>query len=673
LPELYERGRTNELVNSFQAYIEKYNITNFTASVNGQVIREYPVFRALRSAILAQGNRFLACARQGEITNATDFGRFVKENGLLVESLVPPLKIDIGNRFSIDQLLFSTVQETVELFAQSQSGRAFTNPKKKYQIPVLYFDPGEDWQIDPTGVPCEIRVAKNGTITNQAVRELLRLARTKTMVGPLLFDHHLTHTELDYALRWVEAAFVDGAAATLNSSQLNFVLMWRSSQGLQGVQRGIQMDLPSAATIRVPGDTSLEWSICDDIFNERFRMTVEMAVHVAELGIAEVSVLPVVPVGQVLFPAHFHSGFVPVITVDGISEDHPSAVIATPPGWVREAKPHEAHSMVITAVTQIGVAPGVRVVAIGGQAKAPLDNGYFVFTKPIGSFSAQGVREKTVFVFSLLPKIHFFTPANESVNYTTDENRLHVLSFATKAGLENQTKTMMYTLMANVSIPVKLWLLDGLRSGVPDQFDTEILPRFWPSFLPVLSDTVQYYKAARLALLDLLLPLDVSHVLLVDPTAVFRGDAAVFKRLDLENAVCAAPLISSSKKKTLYWNVHEFVTARFKRPFHSTTLVWIDLRRWRERNAGDIFRTLYTRTINSRDFVGQIDDDIFNLLQLDIQVITLPEETTFCSSRNGDRSKAANAFAIMTCDPETEDLLGKELTKLRDAAYLYFQ
>jgi hypothetical protein len=163
------------------------------------------------------------------------------------------------------------------------------------------------------------------------------------------------------------------------------------------------------------------------------------------------------------------------------------------------------------------------------------------------------------------------------------------------------------------------------------------------------------------------MPLEVSHVLFLDQAAILRGDVAIFQRLDLEDAVCAAPIITSSKQKTHYWNIHEFLVARFKRPFHTTALVWIDLERWRDARASDIYRRLYRSTILYHNAVGQIDDDLFNQMQLDVQVITLPESTAFCS-RYSSPEVSATAFSLLMCDYDSPEFLGKEYDEIKEAA-----
>jgi hypothetical protein len=159
----------------------------------------------------------------------------------------------------------------------------------------------------------------------------------------------------------------------------------------------------------------------------------------------------------------------------------------------------------------------------------------------------------------------------------------------------------------------------------------------------------------------------VKYVLFIDQAGILRGDVAVFRKLDLEGAVAAAPVISLSKDKGHYWNQYDYQAARFKRPFHSTAMVYIDVEKWRQTKAGDAYRHLYSAWRNYQLSYGQIDDDLFNLLQLNIQFVTLPENTAFCPKQS-DRSLAEKAFSIMICDSDAVEILGKEYQELQHLA-----
>jgi hypothetical protein len=120
-------------------------------------------------------------------------------------------------------------------------------------------------------------------------------------------------------------------------------------------------------------------------------------------------------------------------------------------------------------------------------------------------------------------------------------------------------------------------------------------------------------------------------------------------------------------KKRYYWNIHEFRVARFNRPFHTTAIVYFAMDKWRDARASDLYRNLYANTVSLKLPVGQIDDDLFNTMQLDVQMITLPENVAFCS-RYSEKEVAATAFSMIMCDHDSAEFLGKEYEEIRDAA-----
>jgi hypothetical protein len=361
-------------------------------------------------------------------------------------------------------------------------------------------------------------------------------------------------------------------------------------------------------------------------------MTAEMMLLVAELNVGGVVLVPAVPHAMRTLPQHMNAAFVPVVLTDGLSADHPAAVVIAPGGW---ATRRAGHTVVVTAVTQVGFAPGARAVQVGRQTRRPLRDGYFVIVLPVGSFPARGIAQDAVRVAALVPHTQFFDTAPARFAIAPDD-RLHVLVVGASAGSSAGAGS------SADATRVKMWIVGTApREGI--EVEAEALPRFWPAFLARPESPEAFRRAAKFALLDLLMPLEVAHVLVLDGAAVVRGDAQVFRAVDLRGAACAAPLMSSSRRRVFWWNAPERVRERFGRPFHTTALAWIDLERWREVEAGAVFRRLYERAA-AEQRSGLIDDDLFNLMQLDVQVATLPEGTVFCPWYNS-HDLAEGAFA----------------------------
>jgi hypothetical protein len=522
------------------------------------------------------------------------------------------------------------------------------------------YDPlklGMEWldlrYLDPTNVPLPIK-------------SVLRLPTTKMLIGGLVFPRILTPAELRYAAHYVRLGFAHNLVPPISEPLLLFMLLSRSSQNLKGIDRVSPYVGDSPAVIQVSGHDSLEWTVVLDPFSEGFRMTIAMMVHVAEMGIARITLIPAVGLSMTYIPSHLHSIYVPVITTDGIDSEEDDSVVITPPSWVKH---RDNHPVIVTAVCQIGFAKGATQVQVGGQTRRPLDDGYFVMMLPIGIHRTAGLVQGNVTISSLVPYHQFFSPS--SIKFVVNvDTRIHIFSFVSEPSSEWSTRMMLYTAKANSRASLKVWLLNGFQRGIPTSIDTEIIPPFWPSFVPRPSSPSQFCKIAKFLFLDLLIPLEVRRILILDDSVVLRKDVAVFRRVDLDTAVCAAPLISSSRRKALYWNLEDIVQERFGRPFHTSALVWVDLARWVDARAGYIFRKLYLDALlMPKDYPS--DDDLFNQLQLHVQIATLPEGTTFCSLYNR-RDLATSAFAHMMCSPDSPRLFGPKYDEIRAAAAAEF-
>jgi hypothetical protein len=431
----------------------------------------------------------------------------------------------------------------------------------------------------------------------------------------------------------------------LTVQQLMYVLLWRSSLNLRGIQHGPAIPgIPQKDPTHDMGPL-LHWTIEIDPMSEEFRPICQLLLLAIELKIAVVSYFPIVPAEFHEIPRHLQFSYTGAILTDTLPlKEHGS--INTPASWVKH---RVGNTILITAVSQAGFAPGSTIVQVAGQTRRPIADGYFVIVLPVGRYPAKGLRDEYFAVEWLQPHCRFFIATKEIITVVPDP-RFHILSDIYNP--ENTNK-MVNSLRSHSKCDCKIWLFDGVLDQLPSGMEVEILPLFWPTFMPLLSNSVSCFQAARFAFLDLLIPLEVEHILLVDARVVLHRDVSVFKPLELDGAVCAAPLISSSRRKAHYWNRHDFLLARFGRPFHSTAIVWVDLVRWREVSASEKYRRLLIAGCAVRQRIIRMDDDLFNLLQLDVQVVTLPEETAFCS-KYSHASLAGKAFSLVHCEFATK-------------------
>jgi hypothetical protein len=205
LPTLMSSGYAHELAIRSQEYFTKYNITQFTVLVNGHVIRQIPIFRELKNAVLEQSTRLMAYARRGAITNTTNFPDWYRRHGIPMDSPDAALKIDFSHRLSIDDL---TVAETISLVTElmDSPGPRVSHSSGPLRIPVFFID--SDVPPPSKSPPCDVRFLRSENLSDIA-RAVLRLPSTRTVVGPLAFDHVLSASELSYALHYVRLGFME--------------------------------------------------------------------------------------------------------------------------------------------------------------------------------------------------------------------------------------------------------------------------------------------------------------------------------------------------------------------------------------------------------------------------------------------------------------------------------
>jgi hypothetical protein len=662
LPHVNQEGIDFEQIEKTKMYCMTYNIKKTMISVNGHVIRTAHAFRELKSLLIEQGIRIKTWAQSKAVTNSLNFMKRLPRYGIPLEEIDAPLKIGIEHQATIDGMAIVDIQKVLAYLMKRHF--AYPDEPGDNRIPVFFIDCDEQRRFSGfEGPAMEVRYLMSAMIPIE-VRQVLRTPGTKTMVGPLLFNHTLSICELTYVLHYVRLGFCDSLAAkyypkqsiafaSLTSMQMMYILLWRSSLHLRGVTRSMSQSISSQAWLKINGSRLLEWVVIIDPFSEEYRMVAEMLVQVAELKVARVSFLPVVPLTEFDFGRHLHSKFVPVILQDSALVSAPVSV-EVPPGWVTRP---EKNIIWCTAVTHVGFAPGSTMVQIGGQTRRPLDNGYFLIIMPIGAHQTKGVIEPFCEFDSMVVRFHHFTPTYAPFVIQYDR-RFHILSYIEDPTAQDGELIMSQTLRSHITCEFKQWLFSGLKFSRSYPPNTEILPRFWPQFLPPINCQA-FCKAAKLALVDILIPLEVPDILFVDPKMLIRRDVSAFRHLELTRAVCAAPLISSSKKKLHYWNRPEFVCARLGRPAHSTALLWIDMERWRNAGASDKYRRLWTITRMIPETVREIDNDLFNLMQLDVQVATLPENTAFCTE-NSEPHLAASAFSIVMCSRDSAEIHASE-------------
>lgn len=677
--DLFSESANNTIfrhVNDQHNYAKKYNITEFAIIVNGQIIRDVPAFTQMKYHILQQGKRLMESTKRGFFNESTDLQLFLKQNGINTLTVKPILHIGLYNRISIDGFNIQPIMNLLQYLTMDLQSDVYysKNPNKTSPIPVYYFNskPPATKQLRKIESLAFTVFQKNGEIP-QHVTQVIKNA--KTVVGPLVFNTALTAKQLKYALNYVKLSFMENIHdLPLTLTQTTYTLLWRSTLGLKGVDRMKKPEVHSNAFVHLSAESPIEWYSILDPFSNEYRMTIEMINVVARYHIASITHLPAVPTtGLQLANDCFNSKFFAVLFANSINTDGIPSKLDFPSNWAVVSEKTESERIYhVQHVVSYGFAYGADVIKIGDQYRSPLkSNGYFLSLLPIGTYELTGTVEHEYLVSSLLPRPQFFTVLKTNVfQEIPKDNSLNIFTYSTSFDYENITRIMLYTLKNHTQRQIRFWCLSSFRDGIPKGVDTVVLSRFWPHFLSKPKDIHYFDLSSKFVFPDLIFGPTVDHVLVVNSDIVFRKDVSAFEKLDMSNSAVAMPIISSNdRNRNLYWNQRDFIASRLKRPFHNSAIAWFNMNLWRESQGGDFYRDLYEKVTYPNSHVFEIDNELINMEQLNIQVLSLQKEIIYTASYSM-KEMVNQTFAILNND--RNGVSSREYRQLQDDAYEEF-
>jgi hypothetical protein len=194
LQSLMSGGPVYDQVSHYQQHFSRYNIARFTITVNGQIIRRRPAFREIKEAIREHARRIMDFAQRGELNEASNFFAWVMKHGLPMDTLDPPLVIDLSNRVSLEGLGFP---HTKRLLGTLTAG-VHSDPSNGdlLRVPVYFIGDRPKYDLDDVDISwMDVRYLDPARLTSE-VKNVLRIPATKTLVGGLAFSHILSAAEL---------------------------------------------------------------------------------------------------------------------------------------------------------------------------------------------------------------------------------------------------------------------------------------------------------------------------------------------------------------------------------------------------------------------------------------------------------------------------------------------
>ena len=646
--ELVQETANSTLEKNFlklQEYTRSRNIRDVAVSINGDFIQKKPLLQWVDYEAQAVAERVKDATYAGELnwSQEVDILDWYKSSGLVWDNATYPLQITPKNHVSIHNFALDDIDKIAEKLAS-----------------VAYLV--RDIPVVTSDNLTKVRFSADE-------RRFLRYSGTSemTIVGGYIFKKLLDVHEIEYAAAYAKHSLcASNLERNLTTKQLLLCLFLRSTMSLQHISRQPVKDVFDPETaIRVGNQTSLVWTVATTLF-EGSSSSLAFAKYVADAGAATVVIHPLI--NPNLQPTYLSNHLiVPVIGVDKAEAKElqsASYSVDTPNEWI-----YKVHSedILVERIIHYGFSDDKDgVIQIGGFERRPTsDAGYFQVSLPVGSHKIKHAVEKYFNVDRLIPVPCFYSLMPITKEKSVKDDTLNVVVCLDEPRTFTNITNMLYTITENTTAPVKLWLIDSTRKAVlPKGVDYEVLPNYYPYLYMAPSDKSQQLSCWKFFLADIYLPIN-AQVLFVDTNVIFYGDASRFQRLDMSVAVAAAPVMTDSwwHKRGKPWMNHDMRRSRMDRPYHTTSVVFVDVRNWINVNASSIFREMISERIKASLLRGNVVEEIFNVMQLNVQILSLPEETAYCSARSPDKL-AKKALAVVLCARDSPRIMGIKIGKL---------
>ncbi len=280
--------------------------------------------------------------------------------------------------------------------------------------------------------------------------------------------------------------------------------------------------------------------------------------------------------------------------------------------------------------------PGVYSVALADEGRATefaFDLGPILAVK---SLSDADVHTHPVTRTSTgVPQAHTAHAA-----HPTSSSTVHVFVAATGFRDERLARVMMKSVADTLTPgrPLKFWVLGNYaspqhremlqRMATATGWDYELVHYHWPADLSLKRDRRWQVAGAKVLALDLLLPMSVDRVIVLDSDQVTNTDLSELFDMTMGGNAIAMPRMCP--KPGAFWTSGVYRQRLRGKPFHSAALMVLDLNEFRDAGHGDVLRHVY-RALSADGRLTTLDRDLVNFVQHDVPTLTLPEEWLWCS------------------------------------------
>ncbi|KAA8494700.1 UDP-glucose:glycoprotein glucosyltransferase 2 [Porphyridium purpureum] len=260
--------------------------------------------------------------------------------------------------------------------------------------------------------------------------------------------------------------------------------------------------------------------------------------------------------------------------------------------------------------------------------------------------------------------VHFLTAKSKEP--------IHVFSVASGHLYERFLRIMMLSASRQSSRPIKFWLLGNylspmFKAALPafaaeHGFDYELVAYQWPPWLRSQSERQRVLWAYKILFLDVLFPLDVSHVIFIDSDQVVRGDLAEllsYQPLPHGAPYAFVPFCDSrvDVEGFRFWKHGYWRGVLGERPYHISALFLVDLRRFRRIAAGDALRVQYQLLSRDPASLSNLDQDLPNSMNKPggLPIASLPLDWLWCETWCAEDTKWRARTIDLCNNPMTKE------------------
>ena len=671
VPTLLKNEWIMKRVKKTDEYCKNHNITDWAVSINGEFYFDNPPFEHLLERALLEAKRLQNALNDGVSLDKANFPDWYKSDSILISGLRPPIEIDSSNIISLPDIQTRHIVKSIQELHSNDERKSLLSPL------TTVYTIGYNVENNPANYGKLL----NSIYTLDALTESQKIVfgeDKKTIVGPFKFDRELSVDQISYLLKYINISY-HHKLMHVTPMQVHFIEIWRSYNGFIKQKRAVRPQINERGIVR-SRQTGVTFTAIINPIDMQICPILEFMKLLSNCELVGVDFLPCVEAETKESVRLISQGiYYPAFTQDYV--DIPSTkhcFVLSPSHWSLELS--NGKWSVLGVIYEGYVSsnlPDDWLIRVDKEIRKPFQqNSYFVMVIPPGIHNSDGLNCDSVSVEFFYPHKDFYRKGIKSATKPEPNQNTDLYTFCWNQNSYFRQIQMIYTFYANFSSAKvnnrrpHLLLIDPWISILHSNITVNYLPYYIPPGLQQPQSTLWYVKMAKFYYVGTILPTEIDNVIFADESIVFRGDASRLSRVDWRNASLCA-VIASSSDKGKPWGDFGYKSLLMGRPYHNSALICFKQSSYIMQRGAEHYLHMAIIREQAKKTLGNGDDEYLNLLQLQIQFLSLPEGTTFCSSNN-NKKYASTAIAHVRCTDQSEKLFGTRPKKLFDQSKEYF-